>query len=173
MCIHHVIWVLYVIKKVEEGHRCVWLQFYLPSQRTQPCAVYKNRYKPNQNGHCCKFRYISSTPSQSHLLLFSLYSIILSNLPRPWQAGLPHAGAGGAKYLWPDLLLSGQVWVRKHRLWGAKGDGTLSALVYYSWVAPVEWVVIQHPNPRCGSICAPFTVLTAGHWSQARYPGAE
>lgn len=38
---------------------------------------------------------------------FSLYFIILSTLPWPWQAGRPDAGAGGAKYLRPHLLLSG------------------------------------------------------------------
>ena len=64
-----------------------------------------------------------------HTLTTSLASISAFSIPLFFQVGLPDAGAGGAKYLCPDLLLSGQVWVRKHRLWGARGDGTLGRAV--------------------------------------------
>lgn len=113
-----------------------------------------------------------SFPDTLTNLLATFWAIILITPPWPWQAGLVLVLGVPGTCAPPDLLLSGQVRVWKHRLRGAKG-GTLGCLVYYSWVAPVEWAVIQHPNPRCGSICAPFNALTAGHWSIARYPGAE
>lgn len=45
---------------------------------------------------------------------FSLYSNMLSIITWLRWAGMPDAGARGAKCLCTDLLLPGQVWVQKH-----------------------------------------------------------
>lgn len=83
-----------------------------------------------------------------------LYSIAVIVLP---------AVAASIFIAWPRALPTGP---------GAEASAPAHC-VYYSWLAPVDWAVIQHPNPGWGSIWAPFTVLTAGHWSQVRYTGAE
>lgn len=121
--------------------------------------------KPNQRHHGFEFAATLATVETRIASISACSSIIPSG-------GTAWCSDWGCQVLVPlPSALCTSLSAEASPVRGPEETGRSDGRVYYSWVAPVEWAVIQAPNPRRGSIFAPFTVPTAGHWSQARYAG--